>query len=183
MSIQFKPIQEEHLELILEWRTLEHVTKYMYTDIEFNIKKQKEWYQSTLNDPNNFYWVIYFRDTPIGLISINKLEKTNKHCTFGYYLGDLNYSIVAGRIHPYLYNFIFKSLNLNKAYAEVMEGNESMMKMHKHYGFREVGIYRNHIYKYNRFHDIYLFELLSDTWNIQMKKYHKLEAEFVMSLS
>ena len=34
-------IQEQHLKQILDWRTSEEITKYMYTDIEYNLENQK----------------------------------------------------------------------------------------------------------------------------------------------
>lgn len=40
--MQFVSIKEEHLELILNWRTSEFVTRYMYTDIEYDLVKQRK---------------------------------------------------------------------------------------------------------------------------------------------
>lgn len=180
LTITFTPLNEQYLELVLSWRTSEHVTKNMYTDIEYSMKNQKRWFESTLTDKFNYYWIIHFNETPIGLISINKLDIKNKHCTFGYYIGDLSYSMLGGRIQPYLYNFVFNKLKLNKIYAEVLEGNHSMMKMHKFYGFREVGVLKEHIYKHDYFYDVHVFELLSSLWLNEKKKFHTLQAEFEM---
>lgn len=35
------PIEEKHLQQILDWRTSEQVTRFMYTDIECNLENQK----------------------------------------------------------------------------------------------------------------------------------------------
>ena len=43
--INFISLKEEHLEIVLKWRTQAEVTKYMSTDIEKNIVKQKEWFK------------------------------------------------------------------------------------------------------------------------------------------
>ena len=77
----------------------------------------------------------------------------------------------------YLYNYIFHELKFTKVIAEVMVGNENVMKMHEMFGYRSVGHYENHIYKYGEYHDVFIYELLADTWN-SSKKYKRFVAEF-----
>jgi UDP-4-amino-4,6-dideoxy-N-acetyl-beta-L-altrosamine N-acetyltransferase len=38
---EFEKLKEEHLELILNWRTEEFITKYMFTDVDYNMDKRK----------------------------------------------------------------------------------------------------------------------------------------------
>jgi len=178
--ISFKRLAETDLEQVLEWRTSEHVTQYMYTDIEKNLDNQKKWFQRISRNDTQYYWIIQYKEIPIGLISINQLDRNNKKATFAYYLGDLNYTLVAGRIHPYLYNFAFFELGLNKLYAEVMDGNDGMMKMHQFYGFTHAATFKQHIYKYGRYHDVQYFELLASIWKGKCKKFHRLTASFSM---
>lgn len=178
--ITFKKLEESDLEQVLEWRTSEHVTQFMYTDIEKNINNQRKWFEKVLNDHTQYYWIIQYKEQPIGLISLNQIDRLHRKATFGYYIGDLNYSIIAGRIHPYLYNFVFFELGLNKLYAEVMKGNNGMMKMHLHYGFTHIATLKEHVYKYGKFHDVEYFELLSSTWKNECTKFHKYKAEFLL---
>jgi len=176
--ITFKKLAEDDLERVLEWRTSEYVTAFMYTDIEKDLDNQRKWFKSISNDDTNYYWVIYSNDTPIGLISLNNIDRRNRKATFGYYIGDLNYSIIAGRIHPYLYNYVFSELGLNKLYAEVMDGNESMMKMHHYYGFTHTATFKEHVFKHGQFIDVEYFELLASTWHEKCQKFHRYTAQF-----
>lgn len=178
--LTFEKITEDDLELILEWRTSEHVTKYMYTDIDKNIDNQRKWYNIISKDSTQCYWMIHYKEIPIGIISMSNIDLRNKKATLGFYIGDLNYSIIAGRIHPYLYNFAFFELGLNKLYAEVMDGNDGMMRMHHYYGFSHTATFKEHIYKYNQYHDVEYFELLSSTWKEKCMKFHKYKADFIL---
>lgn len=178
--ISFRKLGESDLEQVLEWRTSEHVTQYMYTDIEKNLENQKRWFNAVSRDDTQYYWLIEYKGTAIGLISINNLDKRNSKASFGYYIGDLNYAMIAGRIHAYLYNFAFFELGLNKLYAEVMEGNEGMMKIHLHHGFTHEGTFKQHIYKYERYHDVHYFELLASTWKDNCKKFHRFTTSFAL---
>lgn len=178
--LAFRKLENRDLKQVLEWRTSKHVTKYMYTDIEKNLDNQYKWFAKISADDTQYYWIIEMNNQPIGLISLNQFDRANKKSSFAYYIGDLNYAIIAGRIHPYLYNFVFYELGLNKLYAEVMEGNEGMMKMHLHYGFKHVATFKEHIYKYNHFHDVEYFELMAKDWKEKCKKFHKFQAEFIL---
>ncbi|MCM3389794.1 UDP-4-amino-4,6-dideoxy-N-acetyl-beta-L-altrosamine N-acetyltransferase [Ureibacillus chungkukjangi] len=176
--IAFKKLEVTDLELVLEWRTSEHVTQYMYTDIEKSLENQYKWFERISTDDTQYYWMIYYKEQPIGLISLNQIDRLHQKSSFGYYIGDLDYSIIAGRIHPYLYNFAFFELGINKLYAEVMEGNEGMMKMHRHYGFSHVATFQEHVYKNNQYYNVEYFELLSSAWKNKCRKFHKYQAEF-----
>ncbi|HIW34699.1 MAG TPA: GNAT family N-acetyltransferase [Candidatus Paenibacillus intestinavium] len=59
--LTFRKITEDDLELILEWRTSEHVTKYMYTDIDKNIDNQRRWFDRISNDSTQCYWMIHHK--------------------------------------------------------------------------------------------------------------------------
>lgn len=178
--LTFKKITEDDLELILEWRTSEHVTKYMYTDIDKNIDNQRKWFNMISKDSTQCYWMIHYKEIPIGIISMSNIDLRNKKANLGFYIGDLNYSIIAGRIHPYLYNFAFFELGLNKLCAEVMNGNDGIMKMHLYYGFSHAATFKEHIYKYNKYHNVEYFELLSSTWKEKCIKFHKHKAKFIL---
>lgn len=176
--MDFIKIREEHLELILKWRTSEQVTRFMYTDIEYNLEKQFQWYETIKKQENSFYWLISYKGHLIGLLSINDIDWVHKHSTFGFYIGEPKFNIIGGRIHPYLYNYVFFELGLNKVYAEVLEGNTGMEKMHMHYGHRFVGTYKQHIFKYNKYHDVNVYELLKEDWLQSKKQFHHLIGNF-----
>lgn len=178
--ISFKKITEDDLALVLEWRTSEHVTRFMYTDVEKNMDSQRRWFEIISQDRTQCYWVIFYKENPIGLISLSNIDHRNKKATLGFYIGDLNFAIISGRIHPYLYNFAFFEMGLNKLYAEVMSGNDGIMKMHLFYGFSHTATFAEHVYKYGRFHDVEYFELLASTWKEDCTKFHKYTAQFAL---
>ncbi|WLR50565.1 UDP-4-amino-4,6-dideoxy-N-acetyl-beta-L-altrosamine N-acetyltransferase [Bacillus tianshenii] len=176
--MRFIKLREEHLEQVLKWRTSEHVTKYMYTDIEDNLEKQKQWFAKVKQDTNSKYWVIEFKDQLIGLVSLHEIDMQNKRATWAYYIGEPAYSMVGPMIGPYLYNYVFSELGLKKLMGEVMSQNENVRKTHKMHGCREVGYYKDHIYKYGEWHDVYLYEMLAKDWQQQQKKYKRYQGEF-----
>jgi len=145
--LKFHKVKKKNLEQILKWRTLPKVTRFMVTDIENNIENQKNWFNKISGDKYQKYWIISYQSKDIGVIYLTKINYESKHCTWGYYIGEPNQSGIGGIIPPYLYNYVFLEMKFNKIIAEVMEGNEKLMKLHEIHSYRFVGKYKNHIYK------------------------------------
>ncbi|SHE87609.1 UDP-4-amino-4,6-dideoxy-N-acetyl-beta-L-altrosamine N-acetyltransferase [Tissierella praeacuta DSM 18095] len=175
---EFIKLREEHLEKVLNWRTKEDVTRYMITDIEYDLDKQIKWFNQITNNPSEKYWIICYNSVQIGLISLNDIDYKNKHTRWGYYIGEEEYRIYGGIIPHYLYNYVFGTLCLNKINAEVLEGNENVMKLNLLHGYRKVGVFKKHIYKNDKFYDLYLLELTKEDWKKANKRYDKYEAYF-----
>jgi UDP-4-amino-4,6-dideoxy-N-acetyl-beta-L-altrosamine N-acetyltransferase len=175
--LNFSTIQEEQLALILKWRTSADVTRYMFTDIDYDPDAQRKWYQKLLTDRSSQYWMISYNGQDIGVIYLNAIDHANRHCEWGYYIGEASARSLGGLIPLYLYNYVFHELKFLKIIAQVMEGNDNVMKLHEMFGYRLVGRYEKHIYKYGAYHDVLIYELLESTWN-SLKKYKRFTAEF-----
>jgi UDP-4-amino-4,6-dideoxy-N-acetyl-beta-L-altrosamine N-acetyltransferase len=176
--ITFKKLLPEHLELVLRWRTLPEVTKYMFTDITNSLEDQYRWYDAIACSDTEKYWIVSVNNELSGLISLNQMDLRNKKTSWGFYIGEESARFYGGLIPPYFYNYIFGSLGFNKLIAEIMEGNNSVIKLHKLHGYREVGVYREHIYKYAQFHDVIIMELTKDSWEQKTKQFGKYIANF-----
>lgn len=175
--IQFCKLQEEHLEKVMGWRVKPEISSNMITDVEYDMKKQHRWFNSIIKDDTCRYWVVSYRNILIGLINLAVIDGKNFRCSAGYYIGELEYRQLGAEITPYLYNYVFKEMKFRKIYGEVMWGNESILTIHKLHGFRDVGIYKDHIFKNGNYFDVVLIELLSDVW-LKLKKYQSYIAEF-----
>ena len=86
--LKFLKIQEEHLELILDWRTQPDVTRYMFTDIEHSLENQKKWFENLQADDSSKYWIISYEDQLIGVIYLSDIDRRNNRCSWGYYIGE-----------------------------------------------------------------------------------------------
>lgn len=162
--LKFVKIREDHLELILNWRVKPEITRYMFTDVEYNMSSQRKWFQSICKDKSSKYWLISYQDKLIGLINLTDIDKKDKHCKCGYYIGEQEYRSLGGLIPPYLYNYVFLQMNFKKIIAEVMAGNDNVIRLHELHGYRYVGIFKDHIFKNGKYIDVHIFELLADTW-------------------
>lgn len=175
--IRFIKLQEEHLEKVLEWRTQEDVTRFMNTDIEKDLNKQKEWFKKISDSQTDKYWIIEIKGMPVGLLSLNDIDFVNKRASWGYYIGEEKYRLYGGIIPTYFYNYIFSKYDFHKITAEVMAGNDNVLKLNLLHGYRHIGTYKDHVFKNGSFFDIHMLELLKDHW-IQAGKFKKNIAVF-----
>lgn len=166
-------IEEEHLEQILNWRTSDFVTQYMYTDVEYDLEGQKRWLEAIRQDPNGRYWIMSYREDLVGYISLTDIDWKHKRAYWNFYIGNANYAMLAGFLGAYMYNYAFETLGLEKLIGEVMAENEAVRKLHAKQGAREVGFFEKHILKHDRWHDVHVFEMTKEHWIDQGAKFKK----------
>ncbi len=174
---QFKKLSEQYIDKVFEWRSNFEVSKFLFTDIPNNIDLHRQWYRQIIQDPCYKYWVIIYNNSPIGIVNLAAIDSKNLRVSAGYYIGELQYRSLGALPLPYLYNYVFKVMNYHKIYGEVIESNKNVLLIHQMHGYRKVGIYKDHVFKDGKFHDVVLVELLSETW-LGQKKYQGCFAEF-----
>lgn len=162
--LKYISLKEEHAKIILRWRMMPHVTKFMLTDIEEDFEKHKRWLKSVINNENCKYWLIFFEGKYIGLVNLSEIDYINNRCTMGYYIGEKEFTGLGALILPPVYDYVFNQLKLNKIYGEVLDGNDLILGIHKYHGWRDVGTFKNHIYKSGKYYDVHLIELFGSDW-------------------
>lgn len=175
--IKFIKLKEEHLEKVMSWRVKPEVSSNLNTDVEYNMEEQRRWFNRIDQDDTCRYWMIAYQDVLIGVMNLAAIDRKNLRCSAGYYIGELEYRQLGAMITPYLYNYVFRKMKFKKIYGEVFVDNKNVLKMHKMHGYREVGVYRDHIFKNGCFHDVVLIELLAESW-LKQKKFERYIANF-----
>ncbi len=175
--VRFVKLQEKHLEMVLAWRTKADVARSMFTTVTNNIEKQRRWFERISVDASCRYWIIMCEEAPIGVLNLAQIDGVNRRCSAGYYVGEEAYRSLGAMIPAYLYNYVFKVMGFHKIYGEVMADNARVLQIHALHGYRQVGTYKDHVFKEGRFYDVVLVELLSESW-LNQKRYQNEMALF-----
>lgn len=173
----FKRLKEADLEMVMRWRLQPEVAEYMFTTIDNDLQKQRQWFHKVSQDDSCRYWIIEYQNIPIGVVNLMAIDVVNQRCGAGYYIGDLKYKNVGALVPPFLYNHVFKTMGLHKIYGEVIAHNKGILQIHAMHGYHQVGVSKDHVYKDGRFHDVVMVELLAGAWG-QQKRYQKDIAHF-----
>jgi UDP-4-amino-4,6-dideoxy-N-acetyl-beta-L-altrosamine N-acetyltransferase len=162
--IAFVPLNESALDKVLRWRTDPEVTRFLCTDIAPDPEAQLRWFDRIAGDPSCVHWLIRQDDQDVGLAYLTEIDRQARHCSCGFYIGEPEARRLGGVILPGIVNHVFTDLDFLKIWGEVLGGNTNIRKLHDLLGYREVGVFREHVLKAGQRHDLHLFELMRSDW-------------------
>ena len=87
-KLKFRQIRMDDLPVIMNWRMLPHITKYMCTDPQLTMDDQVRWYQKSLKDDSSFYWIFEAGGRTAGMVSLVQWDKTNSVIHSGAYIAE-----------------------------------------------------------------------------------------------
>lgn len=152
-------------ERLLGWRTRPDITRFMFTDIEHDVEKQRAWLAACETKPGFVHRIICIGAKPVGYASITVVDAAAKVGTVGVYLADIqNQPGVTAFNFIHALNHAFYTVGLNKIVNHILEGNTRVIRAQKYNGYRHVGVLRQHVRKYEKLHDVYVFEQLRAEW-------------------
>ena len=179
--IRFRKISKDDLLMILRWRTDPEITRFMSTDIEFDIAKQNDWYEKIVctRIPTE-HWIICNNEKPVGVLNIEKYNSRIQEASWGYYIGDIDSRLIGALIPAYFYNYMFFNRDplLKKINGHLFTKNTKVLSMHRFYGVKEVEILKNHVYKYGEEFDLTVIEMTKEKWASQSEKFQHYQAIF-----
>ncbi|WP_027963782.1 UDP-4-amino-4,6-dideoxy-N-acetyl-beta-L-altrosamine N-acetyltransferase [Halalkalibacillus halophilus] len=173
-EFQLKELTSNDLFLVLRWRNSDRIRSVMYTEKQISWSEHYKWYQKVSADSRLRVWIFYRFAQPLGLVSISNINPEHSRCYWGFYIGDDSAPKGSGTIMGMLaLNKIFEEIKLNKVCAEVISTNTGSLSYHKKLGFKEEGLFKNHLRKNNNYVDIIPMAIFSSQWEISKDKLFK----------
>ena len=133
--ISFREIIIDDAKKILDWRTSERVTKFMNSDMNYDVDAQKRWLEGSYNKLNYYHWIIQYGGKDIGLLNFIDWNREDHTTSWGFYIGEESALGVGGLVPPYFYNFAFDKLCVDKILAEVFYNNTNVIDLHLRQGY------------------------------------------------
>jgi UDP-4-amino-4,6-dideoxy-N-acetyl-beta-L-altrosamine N-acetyltransferase len=133
--ISFREIEMEDAKTILDWRTSERVTKFMNSDMNYDIDAQKRWLKGSFSKPSYYHWIIQYGGKDVGLLNFVDWNKKERTTSWGFYIGDESALGVGGLVPLYFYNFAFDKLCVDRVLAEVFYNNTRVIDLHLKHGY------------------------------------------------
>ena len=178
MSTTLRKIREDDLEMIMNWRMSESVTRYMNTNPKLTMEGQRKWFASLEGNDKTRNWIIESDGVPVGLITLIGLDRKNGNTSWGYYVGEEKYRSLrlAISLEMSLYDYCFDILGLNEVHNEVFKLNEGVWKLHTACGCKVVKEGKGEVEKEGISYDIIHLSIERNEWfSIRSgKKYEKI---------
>jgi UDP-4-amino-4,6-dideoxy-N-acetyl-beta-L-altrosamine N-acetyltransferase len=172
---------------VREIRNEEDVRKWMYTDHVIGVNEHLSWISRLKkNDRQSVFVVMDDEHTPLGVVSVNAIDRLHKKSDWAYYLTKNARGGLGSALEYFFINFIFDSLGIEKLNCEVIEGNDGIVKLHKKFLFQEEGFRRSNIIKCGARIGVHFLGLTREEWcagkEMLYKKYKSVFDKFDISI-
>ncbi|MBG9829495.1 MULTISPECIES: UDP-4-amino-4,6-dideoxy-N-acetyl-beta-L-altrosamine N-acetyltransferase [Bacillus cereus group] len=164
-DFQLERLEKKDLELILQWRNTKEIRSVMYEDHQITIDEHLKWYEKLVVDDTKVARLLTYKEKPIGFVNFTKIDKLDRTCYWGFYIGEKQSVKRAGTVLGLLaLDYIFEKKDIHKVCAEIIESNRISLNFHQRFGFQEDGRYENYIYRDNDYIDVITMALSHEQW-------------------
>lgn len=136
-SIDFVPLNEEHLQRVVELRNQDRSRYFLNQSENLSFEKQKEWYEKYKERTDDLYWCIRNKENiVVGTIRLYNI--TDKSCNHGSFIIDEKYSFgtpYALEAQILSLEFAFQKLKVKRIINDNREDNIKVNSISQRMGF------------------------------------------------
>ena len=157
------PKPDEH-EFLLTLRRKNDV--YFFTDAKGDMGSHICWYKRIEADPTEHFFVIDVQGEPVGTISLSNIDLLNHRAEYGRLciVSQHRRRGYATMAMQELLTFAFGELGLHRVWGDLFAFNAEAIKLDMRLGFRQEGIFHDHILKSCLYLDVVRMAILEDEW-------------------
>lgn len=165
-DISVKPFGENDIHNKVEWINNPLNNKYLHYTLPLEYQKTLEWFKKNKDNKNRLDGVIYYKDSPVGLVGLLGIDNTNKKAEYYVCLGeqDAKGKGIAKIASKLLIKYAFEEIGLNKIYLYTEEENVSGQKLFERLGFKKEGLLMQDLIYNGRIINRYVYGLLKEEY-------------------
>lgn len=168
--MHLRPVVEEDLPLILEWRNRPDVREKMYTSHVISEDEHFAYFERVKADPTKSYYICVGQDdVPVGVVSFVDIHTGNRTAFWGFYTGDPSRRGVGTQMGYLALTHAFGQMNLRKLNGEVLSTNMRSLRYHEKLGFQIEGIFKEHHLTSDGYADVYRLAIFKQDWEAKWK--------------
>ena len=167
-GIYLRPLEMEDVDSFVLWLNDEEVRQYLMRISPFNKIREKEFVENLYKDDREIVLGIVLRenDQLIGNIGLHGVSIPYRQAGLGIFIGDK--TCWSKRYGTEALNLMlghgFNQLNLHRVFLTVLSFNARAIRAYEKVGFKREGVFREHMYRNGKYHDVYYMGILEDEW-------------------
>lgn len=164
LLINFVNLTEEEKKLVRDWRNNEEVRRWAYSKHTISPEEHSEFIKKLEGDEKNFYWLARKKDAGyIGVISLNRVDLSNKNAYLGIYSNLESKLPGSGRLLiNCLKKLAFEIAGLHTLKLEVIDNNERAINFYRRSGFSEEERLREFVLRDGKWHDSIVMGIINN---------------------
>ena len=87
-KIAMIPIEDQHLDMVRNWRNDPKVRENMYTNHVISKKEHEQWFKLLLIDSSRRFFIFELNGEPSGLIGFTQIDQVTNSASWVFYSGD-----------------------------------------------------------------------------------------------
>ena len=139
--VNFTQIDNEISRLILSWRNGSEIRKWMYNSDEITLEDHLPFVESLRNRNDCFYWAVYEKSMPVGVVNLTQIDWLSGKAELGYYMRP-DY-VNSGEGFDFVYSMFVFALDIIKVeylYGAVHVDNKVPYLLSTFLGSKTIGI-------------------------------------------
>ena len=176
-TVKFRDFEERDIDYIYKWKNNERLNNMVVGQFKpFTYRQAADWVHGCMGVHDTYkFWAICTnddRESIIGWTAIAEIDKVNKSAsTHSLVIADPDYNdgfawIEAGY---FLLEYAFDILNLHRLYGVSLVGHAMSNKIAELFFYQIEGIFRQAVYKNDRYYDLQYIGILEDEFYFHKK--------------
>lgn len=163
--ISLEPISESHRRLMLDWRNLPEISRWMYTDHRITSAEHDAWFERVLASPTHHYWAVSWRSEPVGVVHLI-CEPGGHRTEWGIYVAAPEARGTGAAVGAAFLSldYAFRHIGVDRVTCEALSDNARALAVYQRIGFRREGYLRAHVARGNEVLDVVCLGLLAKEW-------------------
>lgn len=159
----FVGLDREESEMIRTWRNHPKTREFMYNNSEISTNEHAFFISSLARASDKGYWLILDDASPLGTLSLTRINLTHKHAYLGIYVNPFAKAKGRGeRLMRALISLAFERCCLHALRLEVMSENRHAIALYEKLGFLHEGILRDYVRRENgEYHSVVVMSLIN----------------------
>ncbi len=149
-------------EKVRRWRNKPDIRKWMLSQGVISGEEHQKWLEGLSQRSDSKFWVVYFKDVPIGAAYLQRINAENRTTEWGFYIGEDDHRS-RGFGKMILFNLleeVFDKMSFQTLLTKVLADNAVAIKLYRRFHFGEK---QKCLSKDGR--EVVLFELKDPMWS------------------
>jgi methionyl-tRNA formyltransferase len=166
-----RPLAEKDLPLVRGWRNAPEVRRNMYSKHEITEAEHLDWF-ARLRDDAQSRWFIHedAAGQPAGVVYFTQIQRANGSVFWGFYAGENAVRGIGTHMEFEALEKAFYEFGLHKLNCEVLVSNGQVVNLHKKFGFKEEGLFRDFHFNGESYVDVVRLGILAAEWSAKREE-------------
>jgi [ribosomal protein S5]-alanine N-acetyltransferase len=162
------PLTLEMAPVFCAWFADTEVTRYLSINYPPTLEFEKEWLEKIGRSDTELLWAAQLKESNklIGTTGLHRIDWQNRSAVTGNVIGAKEEwgKGYASEIVALRTEYAFATLGLEKLKTQVYAENTASRRALEKAGYQTVGVARHELWRFGRWHDAWLGEVLRDDW-------------------